>query len=35
MYIVASKSGVLRPDAMHLRDWLIAEASSSQPVAPA
>ena len=35
MYIVASKSGVLRPDAMHLRDWLIAEARSSQPVAPA
>lgn len=28
MYIVASRAGLLRPEAMQLRDWLLAEAKA-------
>lgn len=30
MYIIASRAGRSRPDAMHLRDWLMAEVRAGQ-----
>jgi len=30
MYIIASRAGRSRPDAMHLRDWLMAEVKADQ-----
>ena len=30
IYIVASRRGKLRPEAAHLRDWLVAEARSGE-----
>ena len=34
IYIVASRRGKLRPEAAHLRDWLIAEAGATREAAP-
>ena len=30
MYIIASRAGRSRPDAMYLRDWLMAEVKADQ-----